>query len=166
MRGCPTGKGGKIHSIQKDTNEALRFLSERPKDKPFFLQVAYTVPHADDGNPQQYLPMPQEFSLYTDVTVPVQPTANEAAWLKLPEFFRTQKSESRVRWKKRFDTPEKYQIYTKNYYRLISGMDRSIGVILDQLKKQGVAENTIIVFTADNGYCPWRAWPGRQVVCL
>jgi len=36
----PDGKGGKIHSIQKDTEEALRFLNQRPKDKPFFLQVA------------------------------------------------------------------------------------------------------------------------------
>lgn len=45
--------GGRIHSIQKDTGEALRFLRERPKDKPFFLQVAYTVPHAEDADPDR-----------------------------------------------------------------------------------------------------------------
>ena len=146
------GAGGKIHSVQKDPEEALRFLNTRPKDKPFFLQVAYTVPHAEDGDPQQYLPMPQENNLYTKDTVPVPETATEEAWQKLPSFFHDSANESRRRWRKRFNTPEKYQTYTKNYYRLISGMDRSIGVILEQLKAQGVADNTIVVFTGDNGY--------------
>ena len=149
----PDGMGGKIHSIQKDTDEALRFLDTRPKDKPFFLQVAYTVPHADDPTPQQYLPMPQEKGLYTGVAVPVPETANEESWLKLPSFFRENKgNQSRIRWHKRFDTPEKYQTFTKDYYRLISGMDRSIGVILDKLRAQGVADNTVVFFIGDNGY--------------
>jgi len=144
--------GERIHSIQKDTDEALRFLRTRPKDKPFFLQVAYTVPHAEDADPQQYLPMPQEKDLYTSNAVPVPETATEEHWLRLPSFFRDGKNESRARWLKRFDTPEKYQVYTKNYYRLISGMDRSIGVVLDALRAEGVAENTVVVFTGDNGY--------------
>lgn len=148
----PDGHGGKIHSIEKDTNEAMQFLQTRPKDKPFFLQLAYTVPHADDGAPDQYLPMHQEESLYTDVKVPVPETATEAAWEKLPSFFHDSENISRDRWKKRFDTPEKYQKFTKDYYRLISGMDRSIGVILDQLKKQGADKNTVVVFIGDNGY--------------
>jgi arylsulfatase len=146
------GKGGRIHSIQKDTEEALRFLGTRPKDKPFFLQVAYTVPHAEDSDPQQYLPMPQEEKLYTDATVPVPKTANEESWLKLPSFFRDNPNESRKRWLQRFDTPERYQIYTKNYYRLISGMDRSIGVILNAVRTNGLANNTVVVFIGDNGY--------------
>ncbi|MEO7319054.1 MAG: sulfatase/phosphatase domain-containing protein, partial [Chthoniobacteraceae bacterium] len=144
--------GGKIHSIQKDTDEALRFLNVRRKDKPFFLQVAYTVPHAEDGDPRQYLPMPQEEKLYTGDTVPVPETATAEAWEKMPAFFHKGRNSSRARWQKRFDTPEKYQTYTRNYYRLVSGMDRSIGVILDQLKAQGIADNTIVVFTGDNGY--------------
>ncbi len=143
---------GRIHSIQKDTEQALRFLRSRPKDKPFFLQVAYTVPHAEDADPQQYLPMPQEAGLYLGETVPLPETASEEYWLRLPAFFRTGENESRNRWRLRFDTPEKYQVYTKNYYRLISGMDRSIGVILDALRTGGCADDTVVVFTGDNGY--------------
>ena len=146
------GMGGKIHSIQKDTDEALRFLKTRPKDKPFFLQVAYTVPHAEDGDPKQYLPMPQEQSLYSADHVTPPETAADEFWDKLPAFFHEGRNESRQRWQKRFDTPEKYQSYTKDYFRLISGMDRSIGVILEQLKAEGLADNTVVVFTADNGY--------------
>ncbi|GAB5404640.1 MAG: sulfatase [Aureliella sp.] len=37
------------------------------------------------------------------------------------------------------------------YLNSISGMDRTIGRILDQLKKDGLAENTIIIFFGDNG---------------
>ena len=143
---------GNIHSIQKDTEETLRFLKTRPQDKPFFLQVAYTVPHAEDSAPQQYLPMPQEQNLYLGNAVPVPKTATPEYWLRLPAFFREQKNESRRRWQKRFDTPEKYQAFTKNYYRLISGMDRSIGVILEALRAEGVADNTVVVFIGDNGY--------------
>jgi arylsulfatase A-like enzyme len=144
--------GRRIHSIQKDTDEALRFLRTRPKDKPFFLQVAYTVPHAEDRDPQQYLPMPQEEGLYTTDRVSVPATASEEHWLRLPSFFRAQTNESRARWLKRFDTPEKYQTYAKNHHRLISGMDRSIGVILEELRAQGCAGDTVVIFTADNGY--------------
>ena len=144
--------GGRIHSIQKDTDAALRFLQTRPKDQPFFLQVAYTVPHAEDRDPQQYLPMPEEQNLYRSDMVPVPATATQEYWLKLPAFFRTGYNESRHRWQARFDTPEKYQTYTKNYYRLISGMDRSIGVILDALRTEGVSDRTVVVFIGDNGY--------------
>jgi arylsulfatase len=144
--------GRRVHSLQKDTDEALHFLRTRPKDKPFFLQVAYTVPHAEDRDPQQYLPMPQEENLYVSDSVPLPKTSSEECWLRLPSFFRDQTNESRTRWLKRFDTPEKYQTYTRNYYRLISGMDRSIGMILEELRKTGAVDNTIVVFTADNGY--------------
>lgn len=145
-------KGGRIHSIEKDTQEALRFLESRPKDKPFFLQLAYTVPHAEDGAPEQYLPMPQEEGLYQDATVPVPETAAEEYFRRLPKFLQNESTESRKRWRKRFDTPEKHQQYTKNYFRLVSGMDRSIGVVMEALRKSGAADNTIVVFMGDNGY--------------
>ncbi|HLX60981.1 MAG TPA: sulfatase [Planctomycetota bacterium] len=144
--------GEKIHTIDMDTRNALRFLQTRPKDRPFFLQVAYTVPHAEDADPKQYLPMPQDEPLYAGDRVTPPPTATDDHLRRLPPFLQRDSNESRVRWRKRFDTPEKYQEYTKNYYRLISGMDRSIGIILDELAKQGLAENTVVVFTGDNGY--------------
>jgi arylsulfatase A-like enzyme len=141
-----------VHSIERDTDEALRFLRMRPKGKPFFLQVAFTVPHAEDNDPRQYLPMPAEESLYENDTVPQAETATDEHWKKLPSFFRDQENEGRKRWQKRFDTPEKFQTYTKNYYRLISGMDRGIGRILDELRAQNLEGDTVVVFMADNGY--------------
>jgi len=147
-----TSSGERIHTIEKDTNDAIRFLETRPKDQPFFLQVAYTVPHAEDGDPHQYLPMPQDESVYASETILAPATATEQHYQRLPEFLQRTSNESRRRWLKRFDTPEKVQTFTKNYFRLITGMDRSIGAILKELKNQGLDENTLIVFTSDNGY--------------
>ncbi len=39
----------------------------------------------------------------------------------------------------------------KKYAAMISRMDRDIGKILDALNKKGIAENTLVVFTSDNG---------------
>jgi arylsulfatase A-like enzyme len=39
----------------------------------------------------------------------------------------------------------------KAMYRLITGVDIQIGRILDEIRKQGLEDNTIIVFTSDNG---------------
>jgi len=40
----------------------------------------------------------------------------------------------------------------KNYYRLITEVDAACGKVLEELKRQGALENTLVVFTGDNGY--------------
>ena len=73
------------------------------------------------------------------------------------EFFRllppaVQRSISRPRWALRFDTPEKFQRTLRDYYRLVSGIDREVGRLREELARRGLAENTIIIFTSDNGF--------------
>ncbi|MFM7182163.1 MAG: sulfatase [Verrucomicrobiales bacterium] len=147
----PTKDGGKIHSTARNEKDALEFLRTRPQEKPFYLNVAFFTPHAEDGNPEQYLPQPESMKLYEDVTIPVPPTATDEAWKKMPDFF-TEKNEGRHRWTWRFDTPEKYQRMMKNYYRLVTENDAVCGHVLDELEKQGVLDKTLIIFTTDNGY--------------
>ena len=40
----------------------------------------------------------------------------------------------------------------KGYYRLITGVDVVVGRILDSLQRQRLLENTVIIFTSDNGF--------------
>ena len=47
-----------MHVTQRNEADALEFLQKRPKDRPFCLTVAFFAPHAEDGNPKQYLPQP------------------------------------------------------------------------------------------------------------
>jgi arylsulfatase A-like enzyme len=147
----PTPDGGKIHATKRNENDALEFLRDRPKDKPFYLNVAFFTPHAQDGHPDQFLPQPESMALYQDVTIPVPPNASSESWKRLPRFF-DDKNEGRVRWRWRFDTPEKYQTMMKNYYRLVTEIDATCGRILAELEKQGVLDHTLVIFTTDNGY--------------
>jgi arylsulfatase A-like enzyme len=52
--------------------------------------------------------------------------------------------EDRVRWK--------YQRYIKTYIAAVQGMDRQIGRLLDFLEERGLADNTLIVYTSDQGF--------------
>jgi len=144
-------KGKLIHATTRNENDAMEFLRSRPQDKPFYLNVAFFTPHAEDGHPYQFLPQPETLDLYEDITIPVPPNATEESWKRMPPFF-NDKNEGRNRWTWRFDTPEKYQRMMKNYYRLITGVDTTCGRVLDELENQGVLENTLVIFTADNGY--------------
>jgi len=147
----PTPDGGKIHSTMRNENDAMDFLRERPKDKPFYLNVAFFTPHAQDEHKDQFLPQPESMSLYQDITIPVPPNATEESWKRLPNFF-NDKNEGRNRWHWRFDTPQKYQTMMKNYYRLITEIDATCGRIIAELEKQRILDNTLVIFTTDNGF--------------
>ena len=58
----------------------------------------------------------------------------------------------RIRWKWRFDTPEKYQEKVKGYYRMITTIDDNLGRIRDKLTAKNLDQNTIIILIGDNGY--------------
>ncbi len=144
--------GTKIHVTQRNEKDAMDFLRSRPAEKPFCLTLAFFATHAEDGNPKQYLPQPQSMSLYEGITVPVPKTSSDEYFKKLPPFLANEKNEGRNRWHWRFDTPDRYQEYMKNYYRLASEVDATCGKVIAELKAQGLYENTLVIFTTDNGY--------------
>ena len=144
--------GTAIHVTQKNENDALEFLRTRPQEKPFCLTLAFFATHAEDGNPQQYLPQPESMKLYQDVTVPVPSNATEESFRRLPPFIANEKNEGRNRWRWRFDTAERYQEYMKNYYRLATEVDTTCGRVLAELERQGLRDSTLVIFTTDNGY--------------
>ena len=80
------------------------------------------------------------------------PTAGDPFFKRLPPFIANEANEGRRRWHGRFDTPEKYQTMMKNYYRLATEVDTTCGRVLAELRRQGALENTLIIFTGDNGY--------------
>jgi arylsulfatase A-like enzyme len=144
--------GTKIHVTQKNENDALEFLRTRAPNKPFCLTLAFFATHAEDKNPRQFLPQPQSMALYQDVTVPVPVNATDESFHRLPPFIANERNEGRVRWHWRFDTPEKFQTMMKNYYRLATEVDTTCSRVLAELAKEGVLDNTLVIFTGDNGY--------------
>jgi arylsulfatase A-like enzyme len=144
--------GTEIHVTRKNEGDAMQFLRERPAGRPFCLTVAFVATHAEDQNPKQYLPQPESLALYRDVQVPLPRTATEEHFRRLPSFLANDRNEGRNRWKWRFDTPEKYQEFMKNYFRLATEADAACGRLVDELRRQGVLDRTLVIFTADNGY--------------
>lgn len=144
--------GERIHVTERNARDSLDFLRERPGNQPFVLSVSFFAPHAEDAADEQYLPQDWSARFYEDVTVPESPKMDPAYLEALPDFLSQESNEGRLRFHKRFDTPERYQEYMINYFRLITEVDEAVGRIIDELKEQGVYENTLILFTGDNGY--------------
>lgn len=144
----PKDAGGK-HLDEIMIDQAEDFLDELPPDRPFCLSISFKSPHSGVGY-LGYTPEKDLAELYRDVTIPYPATATEQHFAALPEFL--QRSNARYNyWELRYSTPEKYQETMKDYYRLITGMDRAVGRLRGELSRRGLGENTVLVFLSDNG---------------
>ena len=144
--------GERLHVTEKNARDSLEFLRSRPKDRPFELTVGFFASHAQDNAKEQYLPQDWSAEFYRGKRIPPPIHGDPRYQAALPPFLTTDANEGRVRYHWRFDTPESYQAYMTRYYRLITEVDGAVGRIVDELKAQGVYENTLIVFIGDNGY--------------
>ncbi len=136
------------HLTRRQGHEAADFV--RTAREPFQLTVAFKAPHVQDGGCSCTLPPDAEdLHLYDDVQIPKPRTATDADFAALPAFLR--ESEGRVRWFDQFGTEDLDQKTRKDYYRLITGMDRAVGEMLAALEARGLTDRTVIVFTSDNG---------------
>lgn len=159
-RGLP-GQGGEwfidptdptqTHATAKFGTQALEFLEGCDKSTPFCLSVSFNSPHARDGKPREFQPDVRDEALYRDQTPPKPAAATEEFFRKLPVF--VQESEGRRRWEKRFATDEMSAATMRDYYRLVTGIDREVGRIMESLKSLELAGNTVVIFTSDNGWC-------------
>ncbi len=151
--------GAKRHLTDLTGDLAIEYLDSTEPDKPFNLSVSFNAPHAEDWHPMQYIPAPGTEELYQDFTVP--PPILAELFDALPAFLGNE-SMNRHRYHWRFDNERKRQLMTKNYYRLIAGVDRVIGRLRAKLQEMGVADNTVIMLMGDNGYFLGdRGWAGK-----
>jgi arylsulfatase A-like enzyme len=91
--------------------------------------------------------LPKDLALTTPKNMtPEQKARWEAAYAAENEAFREANltGDARTRWH--------YQRYIANYLRCVAGVDRTIGRVLDYLDKTGLARNTIVVYSSDQGF--------------
>jgi len=156
--GSPDRRGYFYKKIGKDTvhltrytgHQAQEFIKNAPADKPFCLSLSFSAPHGHDNSSEQYFWQDKSSDLYASVKIPDPLLGEDDYFNRLPKEVR--EGFNRVRWKWRFDTPEKYQQMVKGYYRMITEIDNEIGQIRKQLKQKAIDDNTIIVVMGDNGY--------------
>ncbi|WP_235296944.1 sulfatase family protein [Portibacter marinus] len=146
--------GTPIHLTQKIGNQVIDFIQRVPNDQPFCLSVSFKAPHVQDGAPiSRIFPYDLEYqSMYTEVVWEKPLTA-------APEYFDHfngdgfgQNNVARQRYRRRFDTEERYDRSLEGYYRLVHGIDVQLGRMIKELEIAGLADNTIIIYTSDNGF--------------
>ena len=127
-------------SSERHADAAVKFLHERKWDKPFYIYLAPPVPH----DPR--VAAPEFHGMYQASEIPLP-----AAFMPVHPFDNgemTVRDESLAPWPR---TPEDTRQQLADYYACITGLDHHVGRIFAELKKSGQWENTILIFTGDNG---------------
>jgi len=129
------------HSSEVYADATIDFIkSQADGKKPFFAYLSFQAPHDPWQAPEEYLnkypvdqmPVPKAFK-------PRHPFDNGE--LKI-------RDERKAGFPRK---PEQIQKITAKYYAMITHLDAQIGRILDAPESTGQLDNTIIVFSADNG---------------
>lgn len=114
--------------------QALKMLeSFQHQDTPFYLSVHFTAPHSpweETEHPKEYLDLYRSCEFTATPDLPLHPNQVDTC----PS-----------------GTGERRKELLRGYYAAISAMDMQIGRILSKLGDLGIAEDTIVIFTADNG---------------
>jgi arylsulfatase A-like enzyme len=132
-------KTDRAHSSQRLADGAIQFLKART-DKPFYIYLAPPVPH----DPRSAEPKFQ--ALYDPAKIPLSP-----AFLPQHPFDNGDmavRDEALAPWPR---TPEDTKKQNAEYYACVTGLDHHVGRIFAELKTSGQWENTIIIFSGDNG---------------
>lgn len=141
--------------VERAGDKAGLFLRERPKDKPFFLQVCFNVPHGSGTGSMKQLPTDDELyrTAYRDVKsqMPLPPGYIAEADVKTPKLPPDVYSGKQIPSYDYRRTPEALREQRVRICQTVTGIDRVVGQILEQLKRLGQADNTIIVYSSDNG---------------
>ncbi len=139
-----------IHeSIDVIPHKVEQFLDQRDPCKPFCLSVSLKAPHGP------WEDFADEVShLFSGVEMPTSASVNVADAETRPDFLKNSlmNSQRGAKLVRDTDLNGMLQKEIRKYYRLIAGIDICIGKIISELKKRGLDENTIIIYTSDNGH--------------
>ena len=121
-------------------NDAIAFLKGRKTDKPFFMYLAFSEPHDLRIPAEEYLdrydrekiPLPGNY-------LPVHPFDNGEMAIRDERLEAWPRTEDAIRG------------HIHEYYGMITGLDHHIGRLIQTLHDLGQYDDTIIVFSSDNG---------------
>lgn len=117
-------------------------LARRPQATPFFLTVSFSHPHSP------FTASAEHWNRYRDEDI----DPPKVGPLELDDMDEHSKWLYYHHGRDRYTvTPEHVQIARRAYYGMISYVDDKIGRLFGALKRTGLAENTLIIFTSDHG---------------
>ena len=140
------------------TDFSIDFLDQRPKDKPFFLMCHQKAPH------RNWQPREDKKAKWAKVQVPLPETfdddyagksdAAREATMRVEDHLTPNDVKEKP--------PEglsgrdlkiwKYQRYMQDYLACVESVDDNIGRLMGYLDKQGLRDNTLVIYTSDQGF--------------
>jgi arylsulfatase A-like enzyme len=111
-------------SAELVSDEAINWLNNLDSGKPFFLYLPYSEVHTPVASPDRFLDM---YADYISASAKANKDVFHWDWKNLP--YRG----------------------TGEYYANISFLDEQIGRVIEKLNQLGKTDETIIIFTSDNG---------------
>ncbi|MBL8232770.1 MAG: sulfatase-like hydrolase/transferase [Bryobacterales bacterium] len=120
------------------TERSIDYLrSRKEKAQPWFLFTSYLKPHSPSVEPKRW------FEKYDPNAIPVP---------NLPANIKELRAAQQGRGKRQFiDDERMLRVMSAAYYGAIAHVDQQVGRLLAELDKLGMADNTIVLFTADHG---------------
>lgn len=153
--GNKTKRAGYVTDIITDLS--IDWLKNRDKTRPFMLMCHHKAPH------RPWEPDDKHAHLYDDIEIPEPPTFDDdhaghakAARVAKMRMSHLTRIDTKVSPPRGLTAQEKkkwkYQRYIKDYLRCIASVDDNIGRLLDYLDAEGLAKNTVVVYTSDQGF--------------
>ncbi len=138
-RACAVTKGPEeVHVSHYITDHTLALIDQYAAGaEPFFIWHNFWGPHVPCFAPQRFVDM------YRNLKVPPPPNHADPH------------CEERIAWQVRRHAEElnwdPWEVMTRYYYAFTTFIDYQIGRMLQHLETRGVADNTIVIFSADHG---------------
>lgn len=140
------------------TDLSIEWMKNRNENQPFMLMCHHKAPH------RPWEPDEKHAHMYEDIDIPEPVTFNDD--------FSTRSNAAKEATMRidqdlydidlKVDPPKglspaelkswKYQRYIKDYLRVVASIDDNVGRLLDYLDEAGLTDNTIVVYTSDQGF--------------
>ncbi|MBJ9992317.1 MULTISPECIES: sulfatase family protein [Paenibacillus] len=140
------------------TDLSIDWMNGRDRERPFLLLCHHKAPH------RHWLVDEKHAHLYEDTDIPEPPTFDDDYSNRSKAAAAARMTIERDMNEKDYKVPLpaglterelkswKYQRYIKDYLRCIASIDDNVGRILDYLDDEGLTDNTIVIYTSDQGF--------------
>lgn len=144
-------KGFHSYNDSLTTQMALNYLQDigamdREQRRPFFLTVSWYMPHPNAPEDGPFETIEAFASQYPEEQMPVPASYHVDDLSTKPSF-----QQERAGMAECSLSEETVRRDAAKYRTMVSAMDAHLGRLLDELERQGLAEQTVIVFTSDHG---------------
>lgn len=146
-------EAGKFYQTDVITENAVNFLDQSAKDKPFFLYLAYTAPHWPlHALPEDIAKYKGRYDKGWDVLRAERIKKQKELGIIDGSSTTSEKDADIYNWNKlSFDQRSQWAKKMEIFAAMVDRLDQGIGQVLNKLKATGADKNTIILFISDNG---------------